>query len=382
MLNRFLTIISVAFLVGCPLTAQTQDEAMAAMVKGMTPGPQHAELAKGAGLFAVETTITMPGLPPMTSTGEAEARMILGGRFLEVDATGSMMGMPTASKVIVGYDNTRELYFAQAMSTTSTGTMNSTGRPDDEGRFVYEGTIYEFPTPEGRPFKHVNYWLDDNTQVMDVYDWIDEAWVQVVKQVWHRKVRLFDGRSLTGWTRVPLQEGSDMSATWSVEDGVLICRGKPGGYIRTDASFSNYELELEWRWAPGSKGGNSGLLVHTSSPNELSGWPRCLEVQLQAGSAGDFWQIGESIVVDDLESRKNGSRNIKRTGPADVEKTLGAWNHMRVRCQGDQVRVWVNGQLVNDGRDGSANSGAICLQSEGAEIHFRRADLVMLSGED
>ncbi|MEZ6197418.1 MAG: family 16 glycoside hydrolase [Planctomycetota bacterium] len=375
-LRRFPIALALLAL-ALPLHAQTQDEAMREMMKAMTPGPQHAEIARGAGRWSLERTITMPGVQLFTSTGESVGKMVLDGRFLEVETRGEMMGMSESSKVLVGYDNTRALYTVVAMSTNSTGMMMATGKKLEDGSYLYEGTIYEYPTPGGRPFRHTHRWVNDDTQVMEVFDRIDDAWVKVVTQTMRRKRALFDGKSLAGWSRVALNDGDDMSKTWSVDHGILRCQGSPAGYIRTDGEYADYELELEWRWAPGSRGGNSGLLVHTSNPNQLWGWPKCLEVQLQANNAGDFWEIGESAVVDDLEARRKG-RNIKRVAREDVERPIGEWNLMKVRCEGDRVRVWVNGELVNDGREVSAKKGAICLQSEGAEIHFRRVELTPL----
>jgi hypothetical protein len=51
---------------------------------------------------------------------------------------------------------------------------------------------------------------------------------------------------------------------WSIDGdrGILICKGRPAGYIRTVADFTNYILKLEWRWAPEDKGGrSSGVLL-------------------------------------------------------------------------------------------------------------------------
>ena len=39
------------------------------------------------------------------------------------------------------------------------------------------------------------------------------------------------------------------------------------------------------------------------------------------------------------------------------------------------VRVWVNGDLVNDGFNATAESGQIALQAEGSEVEFRRLAL-------
>lgn len=70
---------------------------------------------------------------------------------------------------------------------------------------------------------------------------------------------------------------------------------------------------------------------------------------------------------------KEGRRILNLTD--NSERPPGQWNTMRIRCQGGDVTVWVNGDKVNEGSACSATRGAICLQSEGAPIYFRRVEL-------
>lgn len=184
-------------------------------------------------------------------------------------------------------------------------------------------------------------------------------------------VALFNGKDLQGWT-FDHKEDVKPGDVWSVHDGILVCKGRPAGVIRTKKSCANYELTVEWRW-PSGPGGNSGVLVHASTPRQLDIWPKSIEVQLAAGDAGDFWTIGETIEVPDEGARRQGRRILNLT--ADSEKPPGEWNSMRVRCAGNTVTVWVNGDLVNHGTNASVAEGAICLQSEGTEIHFRKVEL-------
>ena len=48
---------------------------------------------------------------------------------------------------------------------------------------------------------------------------------------------------------------------------------------------------------------------------------------------------------------------------------------MEIICKGDEVVVWVNGDLVNHGYDATVESGKIAIQAEGSEVEFRRIDL-------
>lgn len=182
---------------------------------------------------------------------------------------------------------------------------------------------------------------------------------------------LFNGRDFEGWTFDLLDPSVKPEAVWSVCEGILICKGHPPGVIRTVRDYTNYELTVEWRWSPGAKSGNSGVLIHASQPREIFAWPKSIEVQLAHGKAGDFWMIGEKLTVED--SQPQGRRWWKK-GEGD-EKPPGEWNTARIRCQGDKVTVWVNGTLMNEGTGLSVTKGAICLQSEGAEVHFRKVEL-------
>lgn len=184
-------------------------------------------------------------------------------------------------------------------------------------------------------------------------------------------IELFNGEDLAGWTHELDNPEARMTDVWSVEDGVLKCTGNPSGYIRTLEDYSDYELTLEWRW-PG-EGGNNGVLVHGSSPRALGIWPKSIEVQLQHQHAGDFWIIGTELDVENKEQRKQDRRHLNLTD--DSEKPLGEWNVIKIRCLGDEIKVWVNGEFVNHATNCSVTTGYIALQSEGRPIEYRNIRL-------
>ena len=199
---------------------------------------------------------------------------------------------------------------------------------------------------------------------------------------------LFNGVDLTGWhTDVPkADDNPDLEPSFEVRDGLLISNGNPQGHLITDAEYSDYRLEVEYRW-PG-KPGNCGVLVHASSPRRLYGmFPQSLEVQMYVGNAGDFWCIGEDIQVPDMETRRGDpakwgveegqARRIKNLTD-DSEAPVGDWNTMVIECRGDRVDVWVNGDRVNDGFGCTADHGQIAIQAEGAVAEFRKVQLTPL----
>jgi hypothetical protein len=179
---------------------------------------------------------------------------------------------------------------------------------------------------------------------------------------------LFNGRDLRGWT-AHLLEGATVEEVWKVENGVLVCAGKPAGYLRTEGDHENFVLKLEWRWPEGKQPGNSGVLVRKVGEDKV--WPKSVEAQLHSGSAGDFWCIDEFPMRTAPERLKG--RNTRRSHTN--ENPIGSWNEYEIVVDGDQVILLVNGEVLNQAWDVQELPGSICLQSEGAEIHFRNIRL-------
>lgn len=186
-------------------------------------------------------------------------------------------------------------------------------------------------------------------------------------------VQLFNGKDLSNWTYALRNSDLKMEDVWSVQDGQIVCLGKPSGYIRTKDKFTNYKLVVEWRWAPGKKPGNSGVLLRMVGEDKV--WPKSIEAQLGTENAGDFWNIDMFQMTVD-QSRTEG-RRTKKLHPSN-EKPIGEWNRYDITCDGGHVSLVVNGLLQNEATDCAEVAGFVCLQSEGAEIHFRKVELTPL----
>jgi hypothetical protein len=201
------------------------------------------------------------------------------------------------------------------------------------------------------------------------------AWHQPAPRVSPRS--LFNGKDLAGWhVDVPADSNVRVRSPFIVRNGMLVSLGEPRGHLITDSIYRNYRLEVEYRF-PGTPG-NAGVLVHASTPRALyKMFPRSIEVQMESGNAGDFWCIVEDIRVPDMERRRGprdqwgitegkARRIVNLTD--NSEKPLGQWNTMVIEAVGRSIKVWVNGDLVNEGFDATADRGRIALQSEGSEV--------------
>ena len=66
----------------------------------------------------------------------------------------------------------------------------------------------------------------------------------------HESVKLFNGEDLSGWEHFLVDEKATMEDVWSVKEGILICKGTPGGYLCTEKDYESFKLIVEWRWPP------------------------------------------------------------------------------------------------------------------------------------
>lgn len=200
---------------------------------------------------------------------------------------------------------------------------------------------------------------------------------------------LFNGKNLTGW-HVDVPEMDTVPSAinpFIVRDGNLVSLGTPAGHLITDAQHENYRLEVEYRF-PG-KPGNCGVLVHASTPRALyKMFPKSIEVQMMHENAGDFWVIVEDIKVDNMVERRGpkelwgiteGKKRRILNLTDGTEKPLGEWNKMRIECLNQEIKVWLNGVLVNYGYQSTASSGQIAVQAEGSEVEFRKLHLTPIT---
>jgi hypothetical protein len=201
-------------------------------------------------------------------------------------------------------------------------------------------------------------------------------------------ISLFNGEDLSGWhVDVPEMDNNPEAINpFIVRDGMLVSLGTPGGHLITDSVFQDYRLEVEYRFA--GEPGNCGVLVHASTPRALYDmFPKSIEVQMMHENAGDFWCIVEDITVPDMEERRGPKEEWGITeGKArrilnltdGSENPVGEWNNMVVECVDDEVKVWVNGDLVNYGYDCTATKGQLAVQAEGSEVEFRKLELTSI----
>jgi hypothetical protein len=170
------------------------------------------------------------------------------------------------------------------------------------------------------------------------------------KEVAEGWVLLFDGKSLKGWegraTTVPNTKGD-----WNVATGALVCGGTVPSWLSSDASFSDFELKLEFR---GPEKVNSGVFLRS----QKEGQPHVTGYELQIWDYQPAGFLTGSLV---------GSQ---KAAPAKI--LPDQWNRYEVRAEGDHFVVVLNGKTLLDARDKAHASGVIGFQcQQDNRIEFR-----------
>ncbi len=176
-------------------------------------------------------------------------------------------------------------------------------------------------------------------------------------------VALFGGRSLEHW------EGAGASADkcWTVEDGLLVCTGQKGPWLRTRRSFGDFNLRLEYRVKPG---GNSGVYIRVPPDGNHHGQDAGIEVQILDDAAARYKNLKAYQFAGSLYA-------VEPAIPGTAHPA-GLWNALEINCRGYHYQVWHNGRPVIDADAAAVPElrrrlveGFIGLQNHSERVWFR-----------
>jgi len=142
---------------------------MEVYTKLATPGAPHKVLARMAGTWNAKMKSWMePDKPPMESTGTSETKMILGGRYLQMDYTGDMMGSPFTGLGITGYDNHTKKYVSTWVDSMGTAIQFFEGAGSADGKTITQECRYDDPVKGPMKWRSVTRIVDDNTHEFEM----------------------------------------------------------------------------------------------------------------------------------------------------------------------------------------------------------------------
>jgi len=144
---------------------------------------------------------------------------------------------------------------------------------------------------------------------------------------------LFDGKSLDGWDGA----GQDAAACWKVEDGLLMCTGEKGPWLRSREQFANFDLRLDYKLKPG---GNSGVYVRVPEDGNHHGEGSGVEIQILDDKAEKYKELkGYQYTggVYDIAAAKE-----------HVGRDAGQWNSLQIEVTGTHYVITHNGVKIVD----------------------------------
>jgi hypothetical protein len=167
-------------------------------------------------------------------------------------------------------------------------------------------------------------------------------------------VSLFNGKDLTGWVVMGKKE------QWTAADGLLKCLGAPGGWLRTEKEYTDFELRLEFNNTPKT---NSGVFLRATE----NGNPAFTGMEVQ--------------IMDDAgnENPAKGSTGAVYAAVAPgvvATKPPGEWNSYDITLKGMQLKVILNGQTLYDVdlSDPKLNEEVAQSAAEGLKARIAKAE--------
>ena len=184
------------------------------------------------------------------------------------------------------------------------------------------------------------------------------------------------------WFQVNTEKDS-----WRIEGDILKTTGLPVGVIRSEKEYENFIMHVEWSHQ--EPGGNSGVFVWSDAEPKENRLPNGVEVQMLdlewvklntrdgieppvAYVHGELFGVGG---VEITPENPRGSRSKSKENRVLGKKE---WNTYDIVCVDGNIKLSVNGKFVNGITNSSQRKGYICLEAEGAEIHFRNIQIIEL----
>lgn len=125
-------------------------EMMKAWQAAATPGPEHAMLKSLVGKWKVSTqSWESEGSKPEVTTGTSTFKSIMGGRFVQQDFKGKMMGMPYSGTGMLGFNNVSKKFESSWYDSMSTAAMNFEGTFDSSTQTLSEAGEFDCPLRKG-----------------------------------------------------------------------------------------------------------------------------------------------------------------------------------------------------------------------------------------
>jgi hypothetical protein len=153
----------IAFIIAClfctgvfaadtpPTSKVTHDPKMQKFMDYATPSEGHKILKDMEGNWAFTMKSWMePGAQPEESKGKSVNKLIMNGKFIQQDVTGTAMGKPFKGMGLMGFNNMKKAYETTWIDNMGTGMMKGTATWDSNGKTIAEKGEFSCPMTDDK----------------------------------------------------------------------------------------------------------------------------------------------------------------------------------------------------------------------------------------
>lgn len=180
-------------------------------------------------------------------------------------------------------------------------------------------------------------------------------------------VKLFNGKDLSGWKQL------NGKAKYEVVKGEIVGTtvfGEPNSFLVTEETYGDFILELDFRLDAEM---NSGIQFRSESKADYNNG-RVHGYQMEIDPSARAWTGG---IYD--EARRGWLYPLEYNPAGKKAYKPGEWNHARIECIGNVLRIWINGIPTSNLVDNLTPRGFIALQvhgigdkkNEGEQVRWR-----------
>ena len=179
---------------------------------------------------------------------------------------------------------------------------------------------------------------------------------------------LFNGQDLNGWEGA----GQDAAKCWTVKDGVLLCTGEKGPWLRSRQQHGDFCLRLDYQVR---EGGNSGVYVRVPEDGahhrkDLGDDAAGVEIQVLDDHAKRYAKLNAYQYCGSVYAIAPSTKHVGREP--------GEWNSLEINCAGAHYRITHNGVVIVNATEEEfpelarrKSEGFLGLQNHSEEVGFR-----------
>ena len=191
----------------------------------------------------------------------------------------------------------------------------------------------------------------------------------------NKEVQIFNGTNLDGWVNYG-------GGKFYVEDNCIVAqaiKGLPNTFLHTEKKYDDFELEFDVKLDTVL---NSGVQIRSNiyqTKTTTTRWGGRFDQNGNKLTVNKKWPVGRfwgyQIEIDPTSRAwsgaiyEEGGRGFLHTPGIDdtVKKAFKplAWNHFKIKVEGDHIQSWINGVMTGDVHDDLTANGYIALQLHG-----------------